>query len=122
MEKPYRGGFAMRSDHDPPACNGQATHSFTLFVAGATERSDAARSNLRTLCESRLVDGYELTVIDVMSRPELAEEHHILATPTVIKVAPLPQRRVIGDLSDQGRAALALGLPGPDVPPRKRQG
>jgi circadian clock protein KaiB len=29
----------------------------------------------------------------------------------VIRTAPLPQRRVIGDLSDHRRAALALGLP-----------
>ncbi|MFE6892640.1 circadian clock KaiB family protein [Streptomyces sp. NPDC057694] len=87
------------------------TYVFTLYVAGATERSDAARSNLRRLCASRLVDGYEVTVIDVVDRPELAEEHRILATPTVIRIAPLPQRRVIGDLSDERRAALALGLP-----------
>ncbi|MEB8344246.1 circadian clock KaiB family protein [Streptomyces endophyticus] len=112
----------MRGDNEPRVCDRQATHSFTLFVAGASERSDAARVNLRALCESRLADGFELTVIDVVQRPELAEEHHILATPTVIKVSPSPQRRVIGDLSDQGRAALALGLPAPDVPSRKRQG
>ncbi|MEU6847916.1 circadian clock KaiB family protein [Streptomyces sp. NPDC046716] len=90
---------------------GTTTYVFTLFVAGASERSDAARSNLRRVCASRLVDGYELTVIDVVERPELAEEHRILATPTIIRIAPLPQRRVIGDLSDERRAALALGLP-----------
>ncbi|MFG3253667.1 circadian clock KaiB family protein [Streptomyces sp. NPDC048172] len=74
--------------------------SFTLFVAGATERSDAARSNLRTLCDARHLGVYEIEVIDVVDEPELAEEHHILATPTVIRHSPLPQRRVIGDLSD----------------------
>ncbi|WP_419996045.1 circadian clock KaiB family protein [Streptomyces boninensis] len=93
-----------------------ATYAFTLFVAGATERSDAARSNLRALCASLLPGGYEITVIDVTEQPELAEDHHILATPTVIRRAPLPSRRVIGDLSDQRRAALALGLPEPGLP------
>lgn len=112
----------MVSADNPHPYGGPATFSFTLFVAGATERSDAARSNLRALCEARLMDSYELTVIDVMREPELAEEHHILATPTVIRLSPLPQRRVIGDLSDQGRAALALGLPSPDDRSRKRQG
>ncbi|MET8688463.1 circadian clock KaiB family protein [Streptomyces sp. NPDC004732] len=112
----------MSSADDPHPCRGPAAYSFTLFVAGATERSDAARSNLLTLCDARLVDGYELTVIDAMQHPELAEAEHILATPTVIRLSPLPQRRVIGDLSDQNRAALALGLPDPDERSRKRQG
>ncbi|MFE0173813.1 circadian clock KaiB family protein [Streptomyces sp. NPDC059002] len=97
-------------------------YAFTLYVAGATERSDAARSNLLTLCESRIVDGYEITVIDVVDRPELAEENRILATPTVIRLAPLPHRRVIGDLSDQRRAALALGLPDSAELAQKRRG
>ncbi|MEU6820465.1 circadian clock KaiB family protein [Streptomyces atriruber] len=112
----------MSSADDPQPCRGPATYSFTLFVAGATERSDAARWNLLTLCDTRLVDGYELEVIDVMQQPELAEENHILATPTVLRLSPLPRRRVIGDLSDQNRAALALGLPDPDERSRTRQG
>ncbi len=86
-------------------------YSFRLYVAGQTERSQAAEANLRALCESRLPGGCELQVIDVTERPGLAEEERILATPTVIRVAPLPQRRVIGDLSDHQRAAYALGLP-----------
>ncbi|MFE0255087.1 circadian clock KaiB family protein [Streptomyces sp. NPDC059010] len=112
----------MGSTDDSQSRRGPTAYSFMLFVAGATERSDAARSNLRTLCESRLVDCYELTVIDVMQQPELAEENRILATPTVIRLSPPPQRRVIGDLSDQGRAALALGLPDPGELSRKRRG
>ena len=86
-------------------------YSFHLYVAGQTERSQAAEANLRALCESRLPSGYELEVIDAIEQPGLAEEQRILATPTVVRLAPLPQRRVIGDLSDHQRAAYALGLP-----------
>ena len=86
-------------------------YSFRLYVAGQTERSQAAESNLRALCESRLPGGYELEVIDATEQPGMAEEQRILATPTVVRLAPLPQRRVIGDLSDHQRAAYALGLP-----------
>jgi circadian clock protein KaiB len=88
------------------------TYSFRLYVAGQTERSQAAEANLRALCESRLPGGHELEVIDVTEQPGLAEEQRILATPTVVRLAPLPQRRVIGDLSDHQRTAYALGLPG----------
>jgi circadian clock protein KaiB len=87
------------------------TYSFRLYVAEQTERSQAALVNLRHLCESRLSGRYELEVVDVVDRPDLAESARILATPTVIRIAPSPIRRVIGDLSDHDRAAAALGLP-----------
>ncbi len=86
-------------------------YSFRLYVAGQTERSQAAEVNLRALCEARVPGGYELEVIDAAEQPAQAEQERILATPTVVRLAPLPQRRVIGDLSDERRAASALGLP-----------
>src|SRR5579859_3648888 len=86
-------------------------YAFRLYVAGQTERSQAAEANLRVLCESLLPGGYELEVIDAVEQPGLAEEQRILATPTVLRLTPPPQRRVIGDLSDRRRAADALGLP-----------
>ncbi len=99
---------------------GVTAYAFRLFVAGQTERSQTAEANLRILCESRLPGGYELEVVDAAEQPGLAEEQRILATPTVVRLAPLPQRRVIGDLSDHLRAAYALGLP--DQPGPSRQG
>jgi circadian clock protein KaiB len=86
-------------------------YSFRLYVAGQTARSQAAVSNLRFLCESRLPGHHEIEVIDALERPDLAEQARILATPTVIRLEPLPQLRVIGDLSDHGHAASVLGLP-----------
>lgn len=94
-------------------------YAFRLYVAGQNERSLAAEANLRALCDSRLRGGYELDVIDAAQRPDMAEEHRILATPTVIRIAPLPQRRVIGDLSDSLRAGYALGLPDRPAGPGK---
>ena len=89
-------------------------------MAGESERSSAAEANLRALVGARLPDGYELEVVDVVARPGLAEEQRILATPTVVRVLPLPPLRVIGDLSDPPRVASALGLP--DEPQRRPDG
>jgi circadian clock protein KaiB len=86
-------------------------YSFRLYVASRTERSEVAEANLRALCDSRLPHGYQLEVVDAMEQPGLAEEQRILATPMVVRLTPLPQRRVIGDLTDHNRAAYALGLP-----------
>jgi circadian clock protein KaiB len=95
-------------------------YSFRLYVAGQTERSQAAVANLRSLCESMVPGRYELEVVDAAERPDVASEERILATPTVVRLAPLPQRRVIGDLSDHSRTAAALGLPNPDALPSER--
>ena len=81
-----------------------------LYVTGQTPRSQAAIANLRSLCDDELHGLSELVVIDVLERPQLAEDEKILATPTVIKELPLPMRRIIGDLSDRDRVLLGLDL------------
>jgi circadian clock protein KaiB len=88
-----------------------SSYRFRLFVTGETGRSRQAADNLRELCEAHVAGFYELEVIDVLDHPERAEEDRIIATPTVIRLVPLPLKRVIGDLSDLGLAAIALDLP-----------
>lgn len=88
-----------------------------LYVTGQTPRAQAAIDNLRRLCEQELGGRYDLVVIDVLERPQLAEDEKILATPTVVKELPMPIRRIIGDLSDIERVLLGLDLrqvPGAD--------
>ncbi len=99
---------------DPPL------YTFRLYVAGQTERSQTAEANLRALCDNHLGGRYELEVIDVVERPDVAEAERILATPMVVRLAPVPPRRVIGDLSDDRRAAAALGIATPGTPPSER--
>jgi circadian clock protein KaiB len=89
-----------------------STYSFRLYIVGGTARSQAAESNLRRLCETRLASGYQVEVVDAVRRPDLAAVDGIMATPTVLRLAPSPQLRVIGDLSELDRAAALLGFPG----------
>ncbi len=87
-----------------------------LYVTGKTPRSQAAIDNLRRICEQELGGRYDLVVIDVLERPQLAEDEKILATPTVVKELPVPIRRIIGDLSDTERVLLGLDLrPAPEA-------
>jgi circadian clock protein KaiB len=87
-----------------------STYVIKLYVTGQTPRSGRAIDNLRRLCEEELQGQYDLVVIDVLERPQLAEDEKILATPTVVKELPLPIRRIIGDLSDSERVLLGLDL------------
>jgi circadian clock protein KaiB len=80
-----------------------------LYVLGQTPRSIQAVESLRSLCE-KLGGDYEMIVIDILERPQLAEDEKIMATPTLIKELPLPMRRIIGDLSDKDKVLLGLDI------------
>lgn len=71
-----------------------------LFVAGDTPNSRRAVVNARRYCEEYLTGRYELHVIDVSENPEVAKEEQLVALPTLVKKFPLPEHRLIGDLSD----------------------
>ena len=81
-----------------------------LYVTGQTPKSERAIANIRRICEEELKGQYELVVIDVLERPQLAEDEKILATPTLTKELPPPLRRVIGDMSDTGKVLLGLDI------------
>jgi circadian clock protein KaiB len=91
-----------------------ADYSFRLYVTGDTTLSQEAETNLRALCKDRLDGRHEIEIVDVLERPDVAEEELVIATPTVVRLAPPPRLRVIGDLSDRELAADAFGLPRPD--------
>ncbi len=81
-----------------------------LYVTGLTKRSTQALNAVKDLCEAELKGRYELEVIDVSKRPDLAKEENIIAAPTLVKRLPLPLRRLIGDLSDKERVLIGLDL------------
>lgn len=81
-----------------------------LYVAGTTPRSLQAMSTVRMISEL-VEDGQcSLEVIDVLEAPLEAERARIMATPTLEKLAPLPTRRLVGDLSDVRLVLDTLGL------------
>ncbi len=103
---------APAADAADPAAEAEdaAPHVLRLYVAGTTARSARAVATARRILESRLPGRYTLAVVDIYQDPEAARVHQIVAVPTLIRLRPLPLRRLIGDLSDEARALAALGL------------
>jgi circadian clock protein KaiB len=81
-----------------------------LYVTGITPRSSKAILNVKKICEEHLKGHYNLEVIDIYQRPQLARDEQILAAPTLIKKLPLPLRYLVGDLSDKEKVLLGLDL------------
>ena len=82
-----------------------------LYVAGSTPQSSRAIRNLKSICDANLRGGYALTVVDLYAQPERAGEDQIIVAPTLIRQAPLPVRRMVGDLSNTERVLATLDLP-----------
>lgn len=81
-----------------------------LFVAGSTPRALRAIGNLKRLVEEVADETCDVEVVDVLSAPDRLEKERILATPTLIRSAPPPRRRVTGDLSDVAAVLEAMGM------------
>ena len=81
-----------------------------LYISGHTANSERAVANLRRMCDERFNGDCDMDVIDVLQRPEVAEEQRIFATPTLVKESPVPTRRVIGDLTEIEKVLYGLDL------------
>lgn len=78
-----------------------------LYVAAGAPNSERALANLDAIREKYL-DVCNIEVIDVFEAPERALADDVLVTPTLLRVSPLPVRRIIGDLSQVERVVRAL--------------
>ncbi len=80
-----------------------------LYVAGNAPNSLRAIENLRAFCADTLCDAHELEIVDLLKEPARALADGIIVTPTLLKLSPLPARRVIGNLSDAAKLKSSLG-------------
>ncbi|WP_077530493.1 circadian clock KaiB family protein [Vreelandella utahensis] len=88
--------------------NGQL--QLVLFITGDGTRGQRAVGNLRNLCSGVLSDRCHYEIVDVLEQPDRAEASRIMATPTLVKTSPVPDRRVIGDLSNADDVLAALEI------------
>ncbi|MFH7027357.1 MAG: circadian clock KaiB family protein [Heteroscytonema crispum UTEX LB 1556] len=80
-----------------------------LFVAGHSATTERILENLHEMLERSVRQPYTLKVIDVLTNPEQAETDQVSATPTLVKVWPLPIRRIVGDLDNVDKLLQMLG-------------
>ena len=93
-----------------PAAEKNNGWNLRLYVAGQTSKSIAAIANLKRICEQHMPVRYNIEVIDLMQKPQLARNDQIVAIPTLIRKVPEPMKRIIGDLSATERVLIGLDL------------
>jgi circadian clock protein KaiB len=72
-------------------------YTFLLYITGRRQKTLDLIEALKGFLSERFKDQYSLETIDVLEDPQRAEEDMILATPTLVKSAPPPIRKIIGD-------------------------
>ena len=92
----------------PVVTPGKSTLRLRLYIAGMAPNSVRAIANTKAICAQHF-SNHELEVVDLMLHPERAAGDRIIVTPTLIKLSPEPQQRLIGDLSDAAKLLAALG-------------
>ncbi|ANB02182.1 circadian clock KaiB family protein [Ectothiorhodospira sp. BSL-9] len=83
-----------------------------LYIAGMTPAARRAIENLDALMADMAGQEMDMQVevVDILERPQLAEDERILATPVVVRKLPPPVRRVVGDLSERERVLVGLDI------------
>jgi circadian clock protein KaiB len=87
----------------------RGTVHLRLYVAGNAPNSLSAIANAKAICLEHYSENWELEIVDLMEQPLRALADGIIVTPTLLRLQPLPMRRVIGNLNDLGQVILALG-------------
>lgn len=97
---------------DPDMHSKKSTNEYVLrlFITGASPNSARALTNIKQLCEEHLKGRYHLEIIDVYQQADIAEKEQLIALPLLIKKQPLPEKRMIGDMSDTQKVLKGLGL------------
>ena len=95
-------------------------YRFRLYVAGDAANSLQAIANLNALCRKYLSSNYSIELVDVLQEPQRALNDGVLVTPTLVKVWPVPVRRIIGNLNDRSTVLRTLGLSLDALPPTKQ--
>ena len=87
-----------------------AAFKLRLFVAGDSQNSTRAVVNLRRLCDDHLAGRHTLEMVDVLREPDKALAARVFMTPTLVRLAPAPDVRIVGTLSQTSTVLRALGL------------
>lgn len=88
----------------------QTSFKFRLYIAGDAANSVAAVANLNAMCLEHLIGRFEIEIVDVFLQPDRALADGVFLTPTLVKLAPAPVRRIVGSLAQVAPILQAIGI------------
>lgn len=98
MHKRNMNRPALRVGEQQRKSSAEIRCKLELYVAGPSEKSQKAITDLLMLCEKYMKDHYTLKIYDVYKETKKSIMDSIKATPTLLIQYPLPQKRVVGEM------------------------
>ena len=86
-------------------------YDLRLYVTDGSPKSARAIVNVRRILDEHLSGRYSLEILDVAKHVALATRDQVVCVPTLLRRAPEPIRRIIGDLSNDARVLEGLDVP-----------
>lgn len=68
-----------------------------LYIIEKSPNTPETLNKLRALLD-QYSENYKLEIIDILKAPEMIINDNIMASPTLIKVKPLPSKRIVGNI------------------------
>jgi len=92
------------------AHNEAATLHLRLYVMGNAPKSRQAVEVATRLCRTTLLGRSTLDVVDLRQNPERTRDEVLVGVPTLVRLAPKPQCRIVGRIQGVRQLAEALGV------------
>lgn len=67
-----------------------------LYIAGKSTRTMDSVATAKAMCHGRLKGRCHLEIVDLMEHPDRAIKDQIVATPTLVRKHPNPEKKLIG--------------------------
>ena len=92
-----------------------STPVFKIYIAGHNSRNRELIATLKEVCTELFLSNHQIQVIDILKSPKEAEKQKVLATPMIVRVVPAPEKRIIGDFREAGKATQAINFLTEDI-------
>ncbi len=80
-----------------------------LYFDGKSDEQQKICSKIDQFCRDH-IKSYQLTKVDIRDEKQSALKSNIFVTPTLIKIRPLPLRKIIGGIDNTRKLLIALDL------------
>lgn len=100
----------LRDVREDPRKPPEGRIALRLYVSSRSPGAGAATSAVGAVADRISGAPVEVEVIDVFDQPARAKQDRVIATPTLIKLSPAPELRLIGSIADPDAVLRHLGL------------
>lgn len=83
-------------------------YEFKLYIAGQTPQSNDVIGYVTEFLQIRCGEKHVLEVVDILLDPSQAVDDGVFVSPTLVKMKPKPEKRVIGSFEATGRLTELL--------------